>query len=52
MNISSIVNYQMRKYGHEGEILYSKRDEVRIQQAVFRQLAGGKKRGKRKGGKR
>lgn len=52
MSLSGKTKHCMGKYGHEGEEIYSAKEAARLQQAVFRQLMGGKKRGKKKGGKR
>lgn len=52
MSLSGKTKYCMGKYGHEGEEIYSAKEAARLRQAVFRQLMGGKKRGKKKGGKR
>ena len=52
MSLSGRTKYCMGKYGHDGEEIYSSKEAARLQQAVFRQIMGGKKRGKKKGGKR
>ena len=52
MSLSGRTKYCMGKYGHKGEEIYSNKEAARLQQTVFRQLMGGKKRGKKKGGKR
>ena len=52
MSLSGRTNYCMVRYGHKGEEIYSNKEAARVQQTVFRQLMGGKKRGKKKGGKR
>lgn len=48
MGLSGRTKYCMVKYGHEGEILYSAKEAARLQQAVFRQIVGGKKKGSKR----